>query len=234
MRCQRQSLLTLGLSLLLESSTAAAAGFSPSAFHPVAEPAGSALALFPNGKAGLWTASFKLGFNHAVYQSTGTGMNVGLDFGRAVHPSSHLYIIAPIVFTFSYTNTVTDSNSTQSRSTRIQLPIGLQYDIPFFAPGLSLTPRLSIGYTFIHREVLVIPDGTAILRSHLGVLTPALGVKWTWRGRLHLGADLLNLPIFFNSSSVWVIYSVLFYGGFNFGAPRPRAESARGLDAPAY
>jgi len=174
--------------------------------------------LLPSGRATVWFFNLKLGTNQGVYNSDSGLFHLVLDFGRAVTSSSRFSVVLPLQFCF-VTLAINTSNDSRANSlAQITVPLGVQYDLPLFDSGFSLTTRLLIGYQFQNFRSIdnLNLNGSLTINSHRGFVAPELGVVWRWRGRLNAGADLLSLPIVFVPTAANVMYRVLFYVGANF------------------
>jgi hypothetical protein len=162
--------------------------------------------------------NLKLGTGQAIYSANSGGLDVVLDFGRSIQRGGNLYIVWSLDFAFVDQTVVTDDSRLQSFFTSVAIPIGLQYDLPLFIPGLFLTPRLQVGYLFNSQRTTGLtslgPVDTA-LGVNSAVLLPEIGLKWILRKRLNFGADLLSVPISLSQNSIGVSYRVLFYVGVN-------------------
>jgi hypothetical protein len=144
-----------------------------------------------------------------------------LDFGIAVDPGKHAYILVPLQFQFANVGVSVLGVSNDYTVGYVMFPVGFQYDIPIHAvPGLYISPRIVAGY------VLATASCNNCGTSNLGFIAPELAVKLVIKKRFNVGLYPFSLPIFIarntntatnvTTTSTSIDYRILFFGGVNF------------------
>ena len=198
----------------------------PTVVAPITAP--PAVPLLPTpAKVGRFMFNFKIGPAVLGYPSLNgsTLVQAALvtEIGIAVTANRNGYLFLPLSFQLS------------PGAYLITIPIGFQYDIALPVRGLYLTPRGSVGYTAAiapNTSCSGIGCSSETVVSHLGTITPEIGIKYIFKGRYNLGFDPFSLPISIgndgdcsvngtrsvctNNVHAVLFYRLLFYGGINF------------------
>ena len=161
-------------------------------------------------KVGRFMLNLRAGPALSVYQAP-DALAAQLDIGVAVTANGNGYLLAsPGVEIGNYTYVpFRGSPAINDGLLLILAPLGFQYDIPLPLPGLYVYPRLMVGYA--HARTLHDASTTA----HLGLVEPAVGVKFVVRGRWNVAFEPLSLPVIFNGGGAGVNYRLMFLFGFN-------------------
>jgi hypothetical protein len=219
----RKSILFVAMTSGLAGSVAGAQGLplsqDPAYPLPAETPVVPQSSPSQSDKAGAWFFNIKLGTRQGIYNSSSGTLEVVLDFGRSLTASGNLYFVLPLQFAFLQNYIATDESRITGSSASISVPIGLQYDVPLLIPGMYLTPRVVIGYSYAASQISGLTTSGSVgvlLSGHRAILIPEFGWKWVFRRRMNFGADLLSIPITLSDTVSTVSYRVLFYLGVTF------------------
>jgi len=170
-----------------------------------------------------WMSPDKSGpfmFNLQIGPAIGArnAINMGalvLDFGFALDPGRHAYLLFPLQFQFADAGVNVFGVSNDYTIGYVMVPIGFQYDIAIpTAPGLYISPRITGGY------VAATASCNGCETTNAGFIAPELTVKLVIARRWNVGLVPFSLPIFIaarnGNTSTSIDYRILFFGGVNF------------------
>ncbi|HXU68394.1 MAG TPA: hypothetical protein VN947_03645 [Polyangia bacterium] len=170
--------------------------------------------LFQDGKAGPFMFNFQIGPAIGARNAINMGAIV-LDFGFAVDPGRHAYILFPLQFQFADVNVSIFGTGADYTVGYVMVPVGFQYDIAIpGVPGLYLSPRIVGGY------VAATESCNGCNTTNAGFIAPELTAKLVLGKRWNVGLVPFSLPIFIHvdngNTTTSIDYRILFFGGVNF------------------
>ena len=174
----------------------------------------AAPAIFQDGKAGPFMFNFQIGPAIGARNATNMGAIV-LDFGFALDPGRHAYLLFPLQFQFADVGVSVFGVSNDYTIGYVMVPVGFQYDIAIpHVPGLYISPRFVGGY------VAATASCNGCNTENAGFVAPEVTVKLVLAQRWNVGIVPFSLPIFISvnngNTSTSIDYRILFFGGVNF------------------
>lgn len=157
-------------------------------------------------------------YHYTQYRMDQVRLAVGMDFGVALDSERRATLLL---------QGLAQIDIKYPQNTNGLFAVGFQYDIPLGVKGLSLSPRLSVGYA---NALITASCGDCLYdeRRDYAALVPELGITYVARSRLLLMLTPLNFPMFLRrhdrpGAYVYLDYH-LFYSafasvGFRWGAP---------------
>lgn len=128
----------------------------------------------------------------------GAGFAAALEVGIRLMKKRPLYLVLPFHV------------QVNADQTRLLIPLSLQYDFELPRPGLYLSTRLGGGFGYNRKS-----QGDKDPELYGGVIYPELGVKYTWAGRVNLGADV-GFPVLLRDDKVAASIRFMVAVGSNF------------------
>lgn len=170
--------------------------------------------LLQDGKAGPFMFNFQIGPAIGARNAINMGAIV-LDFGFALDPGRHAYLLFPLQFQFADAGYDILGTGTDYTIGFVMVPIGFQYDIAIPGlPGFYLSPRFVGGY------VLGTASCNGCGTANGGFVAPEVTAKLVLGRRWNVGLVPFSLPIFIGvdhgNTTVSIDYRILFFGGVNF------------------
>ncbi len=174
----------------------------------------AAPSLLQDGKAGPFMFNFQIGPAIGAHNATNMGAIV-LDFGFALDPGRHAYLLFPLQFQFANVSYDIFGTGTDYTIGYVMVPVGFQYDIAIPAlPGFYISPRFVGGY------VAATASCNGCNTTNAGFVAPEVAVKLVLAKRWNVGLVPFSLPIFISvdhgNTSTSIDYRILFFGGVNF------------------
>ena len=167
-----------------------------------------------DGKPGPFMFNLQIGPAIGARNAFNMGAIV-LDFGFALDPGHHAYLLFPLQFQFADAGVDVFGLRNDYTVGYVMVPVGFQYDIAIpQVPGLYISPRITGGY------VAMTASCNNCATTNAGFIAPEATVKLVIARRWNVGLVPFSLPIFISvdngNTSTSIDYRILFFGGVNF------------------